>query len=76
MNAPEKPLLLDGYRTLTPDEIELANEIKRVASFVGLLVDRLAVRQQLDQRWVAIGATSLQQGFMAAIRGITRPTTF
>ena len=30
----------------------------------------------LDQRWVSIGATDLQRGFMAVIRGIARPTTF
>ncbi len=30
----------------------------------------------IDQRWVSIGATQLQQGFMALIRGIAQPTTF
>lgn len=30
----------------------------------------------LDQRWISIGATDLQRGFMAVIRGIARPTTF
>ena len=30
----------------------------------------------LDQRWISIGATELQQGFMAVIRGIAQPTTF
>lgn len=35
--------------------------------------DRLA---PLDQRWVSIGATDLQRGFMAVIRGIAQPTAF
>ena len=30
----------------------------------------------LDQRWISIGTTSLQQGFMAVIRGIAQPTSF
>lgn len=30
----------------------------------------------LYQRWVSIGATDLQTGFMALIRGIAQPTTF
>jgi hypothetical protein len=30
----------------------------------------------LDQRWISVGATQLQQGFMAVIRGIAQPTTF
>ena len=30
----------------------------------------------IDQRWVSIGSTQLQQGFMAVIRGIAQPSTF
>jgi hypothetical protein len=30
----------------------------------------------LDQRWISIGATHLQQGFMCVTRGIAQPTTF
>lgn len=30
----------------------------------------------LDQRWISIGATDLQTGFMSVIRGIAQPTTF
>jgi hypothetical protein len=33
-------------------------------------------RPTLDQRWISIGATDLQRGFMAVIRGIAQPTTF
>jgi hypothetical protein len=32
--------------------------------------------RHLDQRWVSIGATHLQEGWMAVIRGIAQPTTF
>ncbi len=30
----------------------------------------------IDQRWISIGATDLQRGFMAITRGIAQPTTF
>lgn len=30
----------------------------------------------IDQRWVSIGATDLQRGFMAITRGIAQPSTF
>ena len=30
----------------------------------------------LDQRWISIGSTDLQRGWMAVIRGIAQPTTF
>lgn len=33
-------------------------------------------RPSIDQRWVSIGATDLQTGFMALTRGIAQPTTF
>jgi hypothetical protein len=38
-----------------------------------ILIDGLPT---LDQRWISIGATQLQQGFMALVRGIAQPTTF
>lgn len=30
----------------------------------------------LDQRWISIGSTDLQRGFMSVIRGIAQPSTF
>ena len=30
----------------------------------------------IDQRWVTIGATDLQTGFMALTRAVAQPTTF
>lgn len=30
----------------------------------------------VDQRWISVGATDLQRGFMSVIRGIAQPTTF
>lgn len=30
----------------------------------------------IDQRWVSVGATQLQQGFMAVTRGIAQPESF
>ena len=35
-----------------------------------------ASQPALDQRWVSVGATDLQQGFMALVRSIAQPTTF
>lgn len=74
MNEPQP--LLKGYRTLSPEEIALANQVKAVAEQVGHVVDKLARCADFDQRWVAAGRTDLQKGFMALVRAITRPTTF
>lgn len=68
---------IKGYRDLTQAEIDAMNEAKVLAEQVGEFVEKL--REQgatLDQRWVNIGTTQLQQGFMAVIRGIAQPTTF
>lgn len=67
---------IKGYRDLSQAEIDLMNEAKDLAEKCGALVDRLRIESGIDQRWVAIGATDLQKGFMSVIRGIAKPTTF
>jgi len=66
---------IKGYRDLSETEVELMNEGKALAEEVGAFIDRLYLLDT-DKRWVAIGQTHLQQGFMAAIRSIAQPTTF
>jgi len=81
-----------GYRQLSEQEVELMNEGKALAEMCGKYIEKLRqydgkVRVNelfnqeeptlaLDQRWVSIGATQIQLGFMAVIRGIAQPETF
>lgn len=67
---------IKGYRDLSPDEVALMNRIKAKAVEVGDLVADLNKAAGLDQRWVAIGRTDLQTGFMALVRAVAQPTTF
>jgi RyR domain len=73
---------ISGYRQLSPEEVALMNEGKALATQCGAFVEKLRnapgapATGQVDQRWVSVGATQLQQGFMAAIRAIARPETF
>lgn len=67
---------IKGYRDLTETEIGAMNDCKSIAVEVGILCDKVAGMDNVDQRWVSIGRTQLQQGFMALIRGIARPETF
>ena len=67
---------ITGYRTLTENEIREINYIKSMASSVEQLVLQLRENPTFDQRWVSIGATDLQQGFMALTRAVARPTNF
>jgi hypothetical protein len=52
------------------------NEIKDKGAELGKLVNAMRLDSDLDQRWVSIGATNLQQGFMALTRSVAQPTTF
>lgn len=67
---------ITGYRQLTEEEVALMNEGKALAEACGEYIAKLRGNPSLDQRWVNIGATDLQRGFMSAIRGIAQPTTF
>lgn len=74
---------IKGYRELSQAEIDVMNEIKSAGAQIGALVEKLrtmngvpAGAAAIDQRWIAIGATHLQQGFMALTRGVARPDFF
>lgn len=67
---------ITGYRDLTEVEIALMNEAKELASRVGELTDKIKATPGIDQRWLAIGVTDLQKGFMGVIRAVAQPTTF
>ena len=77
-----------GYRQLSEAEVALMNEGKALSEQCGEYIAKLrlhinidggnanGLQPRLDQRWVSIGATDIQCGFMAVIRGIAQPTTF
>jgi hypothetical protein len=73
---------IKGYRVLSPDEVAAVNRIKTMAEEVGKLVSDLRTAEALpggvepDNRWLAIGNTHLQEGFMALVRAVAKPTTF
>lgn len=73
---------IKGYRDLSEEEIALMNECKELAVKLGDLTTKIQKSPltnttiQIDQRWLAIGITDLQKGFMSIIRSIAKPTTF
>lgn len=68
--------LIKGYRDLSQSEIDMMNKIKSKAVEVGELVAELERKDWGDKRWVAIGKTDLQTGFMALVRSVAQPETF
>lgn len=67
---------ITGYRDLSQGEIDLMNEIKAQGVQLEALVQKLINDGSSDARWVSIGKTHLQQGFMALVRSVAKPTTF
>lgn len=63
---------ISGYRELSESEIDLMNQAKSLEEQAGDLVRRLEA-QGVDKRWLNIGRTDLQKGFMAVVRSITLP---
>lgn len=76
------PPPVTGYRKLTQTEVDLMNEIKAKGDAMGEMVAKLKAitphqaPNGIDQRWVSIGATRLQEGVMALVRAVAQPTNF
>lgn len=70
--------LIQGYRELSQEEIDTMNVIKVKAEEIGKLIEWLEndVDSGVDPRWIAIGRTNLQQGFMALTRAVAQPRFF
>lgn len=65
-----------GYRELDEGEIQTMNDIKVAAKEIGDMVDQLFQDEAIDKRWLSIGKTHLQQGFMALTRAVAKPDFF
>ena len=68
--------LIKGYRDLSLAEIDAMNAVKKEGERLGILIEELRDNGSLDQRWVSIAETHLQQGIMAAVRSIAQLTSF
>ena len=66
-----------GHRPLADEEVAHMNEIGDHGAKLGHLVQKLRdMGEKADQRWVSIGATSLQNGIMQLRRAVAKPTNF
>lgn len=66
-------LPVHGYRPQSGQAVELVNQNKQAEEWVLRLLDVYAGEASIDQRWLAIGRTHIEQGFMAVNRAIFRP---
>lgn len=67
---------IKGYRDLSQQEINDMNDIKAEGERLKKVIALMRERKGLDQRWVSIAETHLQQGIMAAVRAVAQPESF
>lgn len=68
-----EPLPVLGYTNQSIDNIELVNTNKQLEEAILMVLDALTELDTVNQRWLAIGRTQIEQGFMAVNRSIFNP---
>ena len=72
MTEPE-PLPVVGDETQSSANIALVNKNKHTEEIILRVLDAMTDNPSFDQRWLAIGRTHLEIGFMAINRAVFRP---
>lgn len=73
-NTPDlKPLPVHGYTPQPAEKVELVNQNKILEEKVLLQLDFIQACSDMDQRWIAIARTHIQEGFMAINRAVFQP---
>lgn len=74
MSQEHQGLPVAGYRShQTQQSVDQVNAMKSTEERVLRVLDAMAKNGQVDPRWLAIGRTSIEQGFMAINRSIFKP---
>jgi hypothetical protein len=68
-----KGLPVAGYRQQSQKNVDRVNDFKRREEELLRQLDKLQGDDTIDQRWLAIGRTSLEQAFMAINRSVFKP---
>ncbi len=66
-------LPVSGYQKQSQAAVDLVNANKEAEEQILRDLDNLALSPEVDKRWLAIGRTSIEQGFMAINRAIFKP---
>lgn len=62
-----------GYKPQNDANVDLVNRNKYLEELILRVIDELGVDPNVDKRWLAIGKTNIEQGFMAINRSIFNP---
>ena len=66
---------IKGYKELTAEQIDAINHMKDFEAEALSGLKTLSEMEGIDRRWLSIARTNIEQGYMAAIRSITKPNT-
>lgn len=66
-------LPVPGYRPQGDDAVTRVATNKHLEERILRVLDELGVDPDVDKRWLAIGRTQIEQGFMAVNRAIFKP---
>lgn len=66
-------LPVHGYQAQSQSNVDLVNNNKQIEETVLRTLDVLKLSPGIDQRWLAIGRTHIEEGFMAINRSIFKP---
>ena len=68
------PIPVSGYKPQSQETIDLVNFNKEEEERTLRHLDELAVAGNVDQRWLHIGRTHIEQAYMAINRSIFQPS--
>lgn len=71
--AEHKGLPVAGYRPQSDTKVQTVNEFKKTEECILRALDNLKQDTEIDQRWLAIGRTKLEEAFMAINRSVFKP---
>lgn len=67
-------LPVSGYLPQSPTAVETVNIHKDMEERLMRHLDILRTWPDIDQRWLSIGRTAIEQGFMAVNRSVFKPS--
>lgn len=66
-------LPVKGYQPQSQSKVDAVNRNKELEEVVLRVLDGLKAMEGIDQRWLAIGRTDIEKGFMAINRAVFQP---
>lgn len=68
-----QPLPVSGYKPQSDANVKLVNCNKQIEEVIIRIMDMMKTKTTIDQRWLAIARTQIEQGFMAMNRAVFQP---